>query len=144
MLQVGVDCEEISRFRRLPYGRKKNFYARIFTPYEIKYCISYHDPYPRFAARFAAKEATVKALTGVARLFYSDIEIRINRNGQPKIHIDTKMFKEVRRFTMSLSLTHSNSHAIAFIVVSNNKTVRKQTMHALRKNIVFLKKKFNR
>ena len=144
MLQVGVDCEEISRFRRLPYRKRKNFYKRIFTTREIEYCTSYRDPYPRFAARFAAKEATVKALTGIARPFYSDIEIRLNRNSQPKIYIDVKRFKEIKRFTMSLSLTHSNSHAIAFAVISNNKTVRRKTMHALRKNTLLLKKRFNR
>ncbi len=144
MLQVGVDCEKISRFRRLPYSKRKNFYERIFTPREIGYCTSYRDPYPRFAARFAAKEATVKALTGIARPFYSDVEIRINRNGQPKIYIDVKRFKEIKRFTISLSLTHSNSHAIAFAVVSNNEAVRKKTIQALRKSIPLLKKRFAR
>lgn len=141
MLQVGVDCEEISRFRRLPYHERKNFYKRIFTPREIGYCTSYRDPYPRFATRFAAKEAAVKALVGIAKPFYSDIEIRINRNGQPEIYIDTKRFKKIKRFTMSLSLTHSNSHAIAFAVIGNSETVKK-TIQALKKSIPLLKKKF--
>ncbi|MEA3306141.1 MAG: holo-ACP synthase [Candidatus Omnitrophota bacterium] len=144
MFQVGVDCEEISRFRRLPYNKKKNFYKRIFTRREIEYCISCRNPYPRFTARFAAKEAVVKALAGIAGLFYSDIEVRINKNGRPEIYIDRKKFKEVRRFTVSLSLTHSNSHAIAFAVVANNKTSGKETMRALRKDISLLKKKLNR
>ena len=143
MLQVGVDCEEISRFRRLPYSKNERFYRRIFTPQEIEYCISYRDPYPRFAARFAAKEATIKALNNITRLFYTDIEVQKDKKEQPKVHITNKI-RKIRRFTISLSLTHSNSHAIAFVVVTGNKNNIKKAREALKKSIFYMKREIRR
>ncbi|MBL7070707.1 MAG: holo-ACP synthase [Candidatus Omnitrophica bacterium] len=132
MLQVGVDCEQISRFRRLSYGRNKRFYKKIFTPQEIKYCRSFRDPYPRFAARFAAKEATIKALNNIARPFYADIEVKKGSNEQPEICLDKKKFKNVSCFNIALSLTHSNTHAIAFTAVSDGKFNSKKINLTLR------------
>ena len=144
MLQVGVDCEEISRFRRLPYDRNERFYRKIFTQPEIEYCISYRDPYPRFAVRFAAKEAAIKALNNIARPSYMDIEVQKDKKEQPKIYISRNRFKKITRFSVSLSLTHSNSYAIAFVVVADNKSSIKETKRILRKSASYTKKKISR
>ena len=144
MLQVGVDCEAISRFRRLPYKRNERFYRRIFTPREIKYCISYRDPYPRFAVRFAAKEATVKALNNIARPFYTDIEVVNNEKKQPTIRISKNRFKGTKRLAISLSLTHSDCYAIAFTIVADNKHDIKETKRLLGKSASYAKRKIRR
>jgi holo-[acyl-carrier protein] synthase len=140
MLQVGVDCEEISRFRRLPYNRNERFYRRIFTQQEVEYCTSFCDPYPRFAARFVAKEAVIKALTSIATPSYTEIEIQKTKKGQPRIYIDADKFKCISQFTNSLSIAHSNSYAIAFVVVTDNKSLTRKAKQALKKATINVKR----
>jgi holo-[acyl-carrier protein] synthase len=141
MLQVGVDCEEIARFKRLPYSKNERFYRRIFTPQEIGYCTSYRDPYPRFAARFAAKEATIKALNRIARPSYADIEVQKDKSEHPKIYIDKNRIKIQRRLNISLSLTHSRSYAVAFVVITDKRRNIKKISRSLKKNILYVKKR---
>ena len=140
MLRVGVDCEEISRFRKLPYKRNKRFYRKIFTEDEIKYCTSYRDPYPRFAVRFAAKEATIKALNGLAKPYYTEIGIKKNRK-QPTICLKKNKFKGIKQSQVSLSLTHSNSYAVAFVVFTPDRTARKEAKRILRKSTSYIRKR---
>ena len=144
MLQVGVDCEEISRFRRLPYGKNKRFYQRIFTQPEIDHCTSYKDPYPRFAVRFAAKEAAIKALNSIVRPLYTDIEVRKGKKEQPRIYINKNRFKGIRRFDVSLSLTHSSSYAIAFVAVTDDKSGAREARRALKKSASYTKKRIGK
>jgi len=144
MLQVGVDCEEISRFRRLPYGKNKKFYRKIFTRSEIEYCTSFRDPYPRFTARFAAKEAAIKALNSIVSPFYADIEVRKSRKNQPKLFINRKKFKGMAGLAVSLSLAHSDASAIAFVVVAEDKKSIKKAGQRLKKYIPALSKKIGR
>jgi phosphopantetheine--protein transferase-like protein len=113
MLTVGVDCENISRFRRTNYNKKSDFYKKIFTPKEIKYCKSKRDPYPHFTVRFAAKEAVIKALSGFGKVFYKDIEIKNKKSGKPYVALKKKSGR-VR--SIQLSLTHSKDQAVAFVV----------------------------
>lgn len=142
MLQVGVDCEEISRFRRLPYYRNEKFYRRIFTPREIEYCTSFRDPYQRFAARFAAKEAAIKALNNIAKPSYTEIEVQKDKyKDEPNIYIDKKKFERIRGLDISLSIAHSNSYAIAFAVITDGKKDKKKIKEALRKGISHARKK---
>jgi len=136
MLQVGVDCEEISRFRRLPFGENERFYRRIFTPREIWYCTSFRDPYPRFAARFAAKEAAIKALNGKARLFYTDVEVLKGSSEQPKLRFRKKDPGNLSRLRLSVSLSHSDSHAVAFIVATDSKYLSKKVGQTLKHEAV--------
>lgn len=144
MLKVGVDCEKISRFKRLPYGKAEHFYKRVFTPREIEYCTSCREPYHRFAARFAAKEATIKALNGILKPYYKDIEVRKEKSGEPKIHIDKKKFREIKSLSMSLSLAHSKSHAIAFVIVTDNIKEKDSFKQALKKITPSAKKNFGK
>lgn len=144
MLKVGVDCEEISRFRRLPFDKTERFYKRVFTPGEIEYCTSCREPYHRFAARFAAKEAVIKALNGILRPYYKDVEIRKGKNGAPNIHINKNRFKEARFLSILLSLSHSKSHAIAFVIVTDDMNRKKSFIEALKKVTPLAKKKFGR
>jgi len=142
-LQVGVDCEEISRFRRLSYGENEKFYGRIFTPGEIKYCNSFRDPYPRFTVRFAAKEAAIKAFNSTAKIFYTDIEVQKEGSEQPRLYFDKKKFKKISRLNISLSLTHSRSHAIAFIVITDGKYNPEKMGRILKKRIGDIKRQID-
>ena len=73
MLSTGVDIIEIDRVRQVLERYGQRFLNRIFTPDEIAYC---RDRAPNLAARFAAKEATMKALgTGIRGVGWKDIEV---------------------------------------------------------------------
>ena len=103
---IGVDLENISRIRCS--ADKKNFYKKIFTKKEIKYCLSKSNPYQHFAARYCAKEAFAKA-TDEKIKDLKDIEIVNDLNGRP--HIKYKNFK------VHLSLSHTKDIAVAFIII---------------------------
>lgn len=144
MFKIGVDCEDIARFRRLPYAKSEYFYKRVFTPAEIGYCVSCREPYHRFAVRFAAKEAVIKALSGIARPYYRDIEVRKEKSGRPRIHIDLKKFKEANGIDILLSLAHSKTHAIAFVIATDQRREKGKSKRALREITPFIKKNFGR
>ncbi len=101
---VGVDIESVERFRKLPYVENKLFYQGIFTPKEIRYCLSRANPYPHFAGRFAAKEAVIKASDKKCGM--KNIEILNQRNSQPFVN----------RKNFLVSISHAADYAIAVAV----------------------------
>jgi len=107
MASIGVDIEEISRFSKRGYDTRKEFYDKIFTPDEIKYCLSKADPYPHFAVRFCAKEAAVKALN--EKIFLKNVEIKMIRQ-KPIIRLPGKKKGLV-------SLSHTKNYAVAFVMI---------------------------
>lgn len=112
---VGVDIENIARFRALNRIRHRRFLERIFTVQELRYCFSKKDPAPHLAVRFCAKEAVIKALAGLGihKISHRIIGIANTTKGVPKVrlHSRQKMPKVV------VSLSHTISHAIAFVIV---------------------------
>ena len=78
---VGVDLAQITRLRRAVERWDERFLRRVFTEAEIAYCRRRRDPIPHLAARFAAKEATLKALgTGLAMgVNWREMEVRRER-----------------------------------------------------------------
>lgn len=107
--RIGVDIENISRFKQLPFSSNQEFYKKIFTPKEIEYCLSKAEPYQHFAARFCAKEAFIKAnnetITDIA-----SIEITSNK-GKPELYYKGKIFP--------ISLSHDKDQAIAFTMFTD-------------------------
>ena len=120
---IGVDVEEISRFRKSDAGKDSPFLNKIFTGAELDYCFSNRIPVQHLAARFAAKEAIVKALSsmGMANLGYKEIEILNDEKGVPGARIVKEGFADVG---IQLSMSHSRSTAVAFAVVA--RVVEKQ------------------
>ncbi len=122
-LGIGVDIEDISRFRKFSFRKKPCFYKKIFTEEEIRYCLSKPDPAPHFAARFCAKEAFIKAqganISGkmtsskndakrYSQIDYKHIEV-IVKNKRPFIKWNKQFYL--------LSLSHDKDKAIAFVIV---------------------------
>lgn len=116
-LSIGVDVEEIERFRKLDLDH--NFYRKVFTDVENEYCKSTSDPHAHFAARFAAKEAVRKATK--ENLELKDIEVRNREDGSPYITIRTP--KVHKKYRTQISLAHSKELAIAFCIVSGGDQV---------------------
>lgn len=108
---IGVDIEDISRFRDTPFESNRLFYEKIFTEEEISYCLSKTDPYPYFAARFCAKEAFIKTLESFPRKLLFDYKhIKVRKEG-PKPFIEYQGEKHL------LSLSHDKEKTVAFVVV---------------------------
>jgi len=107
---VGVDIEEIARFKNKPFEENKAFYEKIFSEAEIGYCLGKHFPYQHFAARFCAKEAFIKA--SGKKLNPSDIEV-LREENEPKLRV--KGFKNLQA---QVSLAHAKDYAIAFVILT--------------------------
>lgn len=116
---VGIDILDIDRIRKACEQHGVRFLEKIFTQEEISYCQKHKDPYPRFAARFCAKEAVAKALgVGIgAHLSFHDIEIYHNKEGRPEVKLSDRAHRFFKRPRLHLSLSHSAHQATAMVVV---------------------------
>src|ERR1700684_3066330 len=90
IIGLGVDITQIDRIEATMERRGRPFLERVFTPSEIAYCESHRHRAERFAGRFAAKEAAMKALgTGWTRgVRWIDIEVVGQRGGRPTGKLD--------------------------------------------------------
>jgi holo-[acyl-carrier protein] synthase len=113
---VGVDLVEIARFQQLQYQNNKQFYMRLFTPNEIRYCLSFSNPEPHFAANFAGKEAVYKAVNMFCDVNLDNIEIIRDKKGSPIVNLHLSSKEDAEPLKVKVSLSHSLSHAIAFAV----------------------------
>ena len=113
---IGVDMVEIARFQQLQYSSNKQFYTRVFTPNEIRYCLSFSSPEPHFAANFAGKEAVYKAVNMFYNINLNKIEILRDEKGSPIVNLNLSSEEKIEPLTVKVSLSHSLSHAIAFAI----------------------------
>ena len=67
---IGTDIVDINRFRKKQYNENKNFYEKIFTKSEIKYCLSFKNNSEHFAGKFAIKEAVKNAQKGWRKVYW--------------------------------------------------------------------------
>jgi holo-[acyl-carrier protein] synthase len=118
---VGTDIIEVERIEKM-VAKGRQYLDTIFTKEEVKYCESKARRAEHYAARYAAKEAVLKAL-GVGwrdGFAFSDIEILNNELGQPYIFLRGKVraFSDEHQITKtSVSLSHSKESAVAVIIL---------------------------
>src|SRR5207249_12155104 len=115
---IGVDLVNIPRMRDVIDRWQDRFLQRVFTEQEIAYCRARRDPVPHFAARFAAKEAAMKALGTGLRLGvkWRELEVRRERGQAPTLELHGRsrelgLARGGRR--MLLALTHEGEYALA-------------------------------
>ncbi len=117
MLRTGVDLIEVNRVRDAIARHGDKFIARIFTEAEQREC---DGRFPSLAARFAAKEATAKALgCGIGDVSWLEIEVRGDENHAPHLYLygaGAKLAQDLGLSNWSVSLSHTESHALAFVV----------------------------
>ena len=115
-LGVGTDIENISRFKKLTTDKNNSFLKNIFTRDELDYCFSKKPIASHLAARYAGKEATIKALCSLGKknLDYKDIEILSDAEGVPIVKVNTINNYKIQTH---LSLSHCQDKALAFVVV---------------------------
>jgi len=113
---IGTDIEEVRRFENLSDQSFAAFLKKNFTENELDYCLSKDAPAPHLAARYAGKEAVIKALfsLNITHIFYPAIEILNNEHGVPYVQINAGGSKKIR---IKLSLSHTFSMALAFCIV---------------------------
>lgn len=122
ILGTGIDLVEVARIAAAYEKFGESFVNRVLLPEELAYCLAHKDPAPYLAARFAAKEAVVKAFgTGIgAELGWQDIEIRRRESGAPYVVLHGKgeaLFAARGARQLHLSLTHTHHYAAATAIL---------------------------
>lgn len=107
---VGIDIVEIRRFKKFTKDAGHHFLKKVFSEDELAYCFSYKAPDIHLAALFAAKEAASKAL-GTTAFPFIELEIRHKKNGAPEV------YKDGKKLSVKISITHTDSFAAAVAVV---------------------------
>lgn len=115
ILGIGNDIIEIDRIRQSIDQHGYRLISRLFTLKEQDYCLKYQDPVPRYAGRFSAKEAIVKALgTGFGlHVNWHDIEILNNEEGKPSVYFSEKLRERTAGTTMLITISHCKLYATA-------------------------------
>jgi holo-[acyl-carrier protein] synthase len=121
---TGIDIAEVPRIRRAIERFGERFLQRIFTSGEIRYCNAKANRVERYAARFAAKEAAMKALgTGWNHgVRWRDCEVVRRPGGRPTMSFHGKAAEVAVRLGVkhsALSLTHTAEQAIAQVILED-------------------------
>ena len=122
ILGTGIDIAEVERIAQAIARFGGRFKERVFTAEEIRYCESKANKAERYAARFAAKEAAMKAIgTGWSRgVTWRDVEVRRLPGGRPTIAFHGtagEIFAKLGGVRAQLSITHTEQTAMAFVIV---------------------------
>jgi holo-[acyl-carrier protein] synthase len=118
VIGVGIDAVEVARFRTV-LARTPAMSERLFTPDELAYATKAKDPTERLAARFAAKEAVLKAMgVGLGACGWHDIEVVRAESGAPSLVLtaaaaELAAERGVQRWHLSLTHTTILAEAIA-------------------------------
>ncbi len=121
---MGVDIAEVPRVQAAIERYGARFLNRLFTAAEIRYCESKANKYERFAARFAAKEAALKAIgTGWKRgVTWLDVEVVREPSGRPTLAFRGKAAEFAQRLgtrNISISLSHTEQIAVAQVILED-------------------------
>jgi len=118
---IGVDIVEVERIRQTLARHPERFLQRVFTPAEAAYCEGGGEHRPRrLAARFAAKEAALKALgLGLRGVKWTDVEVVHDGAGKPSLRLAGQLARvaaDLGVTELHVSLSHSKEYAIAQVV----------------------------
>lgn len=119
---IGIDLVKVKRIEEALERWGERFQNKVFTPGEVRYCFQKKTPSPNFAARFAAKEAFVKALgIGIRRgVHWKDVEVERGPLGKPVLKINgraVEICQKERIEGLFLSLTHDGEYSGAVVVL---------------------------
>jgi holo-[acyl-carrier protein] synthase len=125
---IGTDLIEVERVAG-KISKEEGFRELVFTPNEIAYCEAKTNKFQHYAARFAAKEAFLKAIgTGwISGIAFNEIEIINDENGKPLLNLigATSKFFETRGIGKTwVSLSHLSTISAAVVIIENEFTDR--------------------
>jgi holo-[acyl-carrier protein] synthase len=119
VIGIGVDLVDIERFRR-SLERTPTMRTRLFTEVELAYVAPQADPVPSLAARFAAREAVMKALgVGLGAFGFHDVWVERAESGRPSLAFAgraAELSDQAGVVAWHLSLTHTDLTAAAYVV----------------------------
>jgi len=125
IIGTGVDIVKNKRIERLINKYGEHFLKKVYTEIEIEYCQAKKNSISSFAARFAAKEAVLKALgTGMRNNNWQEIEIANNELGKPEVLLFNKTAKkaeELKVTSIFISISHEKEYSIAQIIMEGEK-----------------------
>jgi holo-[acyl-carrier protein] synthase len=121
---LGLDIAEVDRVAEAITRYGPAILERLYTPREVAYCESHKNKFERYAARFAAKEAAMKALgTGWKRgVRWREIEVSNVPGGKPTVRLEgvaRNIADGLGVRNISLSITHSGNLALAEVIFEN-------------------------
>ena len=119
---IGTDIIEISKIKKIHDMWGDKALKRVFTDNEIKYCNSIKYKFRSLSARFAAKEAVLKAIgIGLNEGWrWRDVEISRLKSGKPEVKITgriKKLFDRLKLSRVEVSISHSDNYAVAVAIV---------------------------
>ena len=119
----GSDIIEISRIRKSIEKSGETFLNLIYTPAEIEYCESKKNAkYCHYAARFAAKEAIYKAVSGLLEdrfaISWKNAQVINDKNGNPHVEFLNINFGKIE--SIDISISHCREYAVATVVINVN------------------------
>lgn len=119
MIGIGIDAVDVERFRST-LARRPALRTRLFTPAELDDVAARADPVPSLAARFAAREAVMKALgVGLGAFGFHDVRVARAASGRPSLVVSgaaAALAAERGVVAWHLSLTHTDRLAIASVL----------------------------
>ncbi len=123
IIGTGIDIIEVERIEHR-VGRDTGFKEFVFSKHEIQYCDSKASPYQHYAARFAAKEAFLKAIGKGwgSGLLLNEIETINEENGRPSLHIFGQTLETLAPLgirVIHLSLSHLKTMATAVVILES-------------------------
>ncbi len=118
---IGTDIVDVNRFKAKPLKNNLNFYKKIFSDSEIKYCQKFRSSYEHFAGKFAIKESVIKAIS--EKISFSEIITSHSKN-KPKILLKNKLND---KYDFLISVSHEKNFAIAFVIAFKNENT---TLHS--------------
>ena len=122
IVSIGIDIIEVARIREVLL-RTPRFAERVFTPAERQYCDARGAVSAQhYAARFAAKEAALKALQTGWRggISWQDVAVATRESGAPYLIFNGQvltLFNEFRATATHLTISHTSEHAIAQVIL---------------------------
>jgi holo-[acyl-carrier protein] synthase len=121
---LGVDIAEVQRVKGAIERHGEIFLRRVYTAKEREYCERFKNKFERYAGRFAAKEATMKALgTGWSRgVRWVDVEVVREKGGRPTIALAGEAKNVAERLGVkhiALSITHTETQGLAQVIFEN-------------------------
>lgn len=121
---TGIDVAEVSRIHQAVERFGERFLKRVFTAAEVRYCLSKRNASERLAARFAAKEAGMKAIgTGLRNgVTWQDVEVTRQPGGRPVLRFSGRAAEIALSLGCQrthLSLSHTAEQAIAHVILED-------------------------